>query len=348
MNMIRKLIKKIVCFFLPGELTEHKYYIFEYTTPRYKYYINYIKALIMTPYYRLLMKFFRPRNITRKKYYISVCAIFKDEGCYLKEWIEFHKIIGIEHFYLYNNFSSDNYLEALEPYIQAGDVTLTDWPVPQGQMSAYQECFNRFRDDTNWLAFIDLDEFIIPNHTDTIGEFLKPFEKRPAVLIYWRHFGASGLIDRDINGLVVEDFKVCWRKYVNTGKMLFNTSYDLDVKYRKNGYMHLMWGGYKNVMMPPVNCFDKLVLKNIHRLPCDNLPVQINHYVTKSYHEYVDRKFKRGGGVNPYGVHNLEYFFYHNKACQGLDVHAYKYIIPLKLSMSGKSISLSGKEDQNT
>ncbi len=34
---------------------------------------------------------------------MSLCAIFKDEADYLREWIEFHRIVGVEHFYLYNN-----------------------------------------------------------------------------------------------------------------------------------------------------------------------------------------------------------------------------------------------------
>lgn len=241
--MIRRLIRRVLKLLLPGELHESKYVIFDVPIARYEYFINYVKALIMTPYYRLLMKIFRPKNIARKKYYVSICAIFKDEGCYLREWIEFHKIIGIEHFYMYNNFSSDNYLDVLAPYIASGDVTLIDWPVPQGQMSAYQDCFKRFRDETNWVAFIDLDEFIIPNSTDTLGEFLQSFKRTPAVLIYWRYFGSSGLIERDINGFVVEDFKVCFKKYADIGKMIFNTAYYLDVNYRNNTYMHLMWGG---------------------------------------------------------------------------------------------------------
>ncbi len=338
--MIRKIIESVLSFFLPGEIRESKYVLFDRPIARYRYFINYVKALIMTPYYRLLMRIFRPRNIIRKKYYVSICAIFKDEGCYLKEWIEFHKIIGIEHFYLYNNFSSDNYLEILAPYIDAGDVTLIDWPIPQGQMSAYQDCFNKFRDNTNWLAFIDIDEFIIPNSTDTIGEFMTQFENRPSLLIYWRFFGASGLIDRDINGLVVEDFKVCWKKYYTTGKMIFNTAYDLDVTYRKNGYMHLMWGGHRNVMLPPVNCFGKLILQGIHNVPIDDLPIQMNHYVTKSYNEYFSKKFKRGDAVYAISHHNSEYFLYHDKRSQSIDLHAYKYIVPLKLIMSEQSVLL--------
>ena len=40
-----------------------------------------------------------------KKYNVAVCAIFKNEAPYLKEWIEFNHLVGVEHFYLYNNNS---------------------------------------------------------------------------------------------------------------------------------------------------------------------------------------------------------------------------------------------------
>lgn len=31
--------------------------------------------------------------------YLAVCAIFRDEAPYLAEWIEFHRLVGVEHFY---------------------------------------------------------------------------------------------------------------------------------------------------------------------------------------------------------------------------------------------------------
>jgi hypothetical protein len=35
--------------------------------------------------------------------YLSICAIFRHEAPYLREWIEFHKLIGAERFFLYDN-----------------------------------------------------------------------------------------------------------------------------------------------------------------------------------------------------------------------------------------------------
>ena len=35
----------------------------------------------------------------QKKYTVAVCAIFKNESVFLKEWLEYHLLIGVEHFY---------------------------------------------------------------------------------------------------------------------------------------------------------------------------------------------------------------------------------------------------------
>ena len=54
------------------------------------------------------------------KGYLSVCAIYKNEARYLAEWLEFHLLAGVEHFFLYNNNSTDDHREVLAPYLRAG------------------------------------------------------------------------------------------------------------------------------------------------------------------------------------------------------------------------------------
>ena len=43
-----------------------------------------------------------PRRET--PHYLAICAIYRDEAPYLREWIEFHRLVGVEHFFLYDNF----------------------------------------------------------------------------------------------------------------------------------------------------------------------------------------------------------------------------------------------------
>lgn len=69
------------------------------------------------------------------KYRISLCLIFKNEAPFLKEWLDYHLTVGIDHFYLYNNNSDDNFKDILQPYIEKGLVTLVDWPYEHSQFN---------------------------------------------------------------------------------------------------------------------------------------------------------------------------------------------------------------------
>lgn len=73
-------------------------------------------------FYKMLVKWIIRKQPTSKKYKIVLCAIFKNEGRFLKEWIEYHRLIGVDHFFMYNNNSTDNYIEILSKYINEGIV----------------------------------------------------------------------------------------------------------------------------------------------------------------------------------------------------------------------------------
>lgn len=281
-------------------------------------------------YYKLLYSIVKPTVIDNTKYNVSICAIFRDEAIYLKEWIEFNMLAGVEHFYLYNNFSADNYLEVLQPYIEEGIVSLKDWPIKQGQMTAYQDFFDSNSHETKWVGLIDIDEFVIPNKCNDIYDFLKKFEDRPSVIIYWKVIGSGGLISRDSNGLLTEDLTIGYRKYIDIGKFFFNTKYQYTPEYKRNNYMHHMWAKCKGIMLPPVNVFDKVCSYGENPVINDDMPVQINHYLIKTYQEYIDKKAKRGGGVHDVSMHNMDYYFRNEMRCQKEDYSAYKYLVKLK------------------
>lgn len=299
--------------------------------------LRYLKNVARRARYHLLTKKCNPADNGGRKYRVSVLAIFKNEARYFPEWIEFHKIVGVDHFYLYNNNSDDNYEEVLKPYIEEGSVTLVQWPKNQAQMECYQDGIAKFREETEWMAIIDLDEFIVPNETDTIYDFLKKFEDKPAVLGYWKFFGTSGLMERPADGLVTEDFVVTWRKYSNIGKCFYNTKFEFDGSDPKNAMLHhFMWAGSAGNVLPPVNVFGRICLPGHHPIPrnadAGHFPLQINHYFTKSWQEYIDKKSK-GDVYFVINPHDEAYFFEHEMKCKNTDYSAYKYLIKLKLAM---------------
>jgi hypothetical protein len=144
------------------------------------------------------------------KYDFAICAIFQNEAPYLKEWIEFHKIVGAKHFYLYNNFSQDDYLTVLKPYVSSGMVELFDWTEPDfqsyGQRMAYMDGIHKARGNVKWLAIIDIDEYLVPKTHETIPEFLLQFEKPGigGVGINWQMFGTSYVSTINENQLLTE------------------------------------------------------------------------------------------------------------------------------------------------
>jgi len=44
------------------------------------------------------------------------------------QWIEYHRLLGVEHFYIYDNNSEDTILARLQAYMDAGVVTYIHWP----------------------------------------------------------------------------------------------------------------------------------------------------------------------------------------------------------------------------
>ena len=142
------------------------------------------------------------------KPYLSVCAIFRDEAPYLREWIEFHRVVGAERFFLYNNLSVDDYLKELAGYIDAGVVVLKDWPEEPGQYGAYSHCLQEHRRDSRWIAFLDIDEFLFSPTTQSVPAVLVEFEQFPAVGVNLAQFGTSGYVTPP-PGLVIENY--VWR-----------------------------------------------------------------------------------------------------------------------------------------
>lgn len=145
---------------------------------------------------------------------IALCAIFQNEAPYLKEWIEFYKLIGVKHFYLYNNLSTDNFDKVLKPYVKSGIVTLKNWDYrtnPDGnnwttiQIMAYMHALELAKQRYKWLIFVDTDEYLFPVQVDTLSEFLSDYEEAGSVCVNWQMYGTSGVRRIAPGHLLIED-----------------------------------------------------------------------------------------------------------------------------------------------
>jgi hypothetical protein len=134
----------------------------------------------------------RDRRLAPGAHYLSAVAIFREEAPFLDEWLTFHTYVGVDHFYLYNNFSTDDFRGVLQPWLDRGCVTLIDWPVETGQLPAYRRCIREHAMRTRWMAFIDIDEFLFSPENDDVRQVLRDYENSPGVVVYSPYFGAAG------------------------------------------------------------------------------------------------------------------------------------------------------------
>lgn len=140
-----------------------------------------------------------------KRFNVSICAIFKNEAPYLKEWIEYHRLVGVDHFFLYNNKSLDPFRRILHPYIKQQVLTLIDWPDNLGpmaddeiawtlstQLSAYENALKRSAlGKTKWLIFLDIDEFLVTPGSDGLKEILAKYDDYPGIILSSEYYDAS-------------------------------------------------------------------------------------------------------------------------------------------------------------
>jgi glycosyltransferase involved in cell wall biosynthesis len=141
----------------------------------------------------------------RPRFHLSLCAILLNEAPYVLEWIAFHRLVGIEHFYIYDNGSTDGTVELLRERFPAGLITIIDWPRPAAQVAAYRHAVATFADQTEWCAFIDGDEFLFPATEDSLPPLLEMARHHSGLCAFWLLFGSNGLKTRP-PGLCIEAF----------------------------------------------------------------------------------------------------------------------------------------------
>ncbi len=135
-----------------------------------------------------------------RQYRLAAATLFHNEGRYLHEWVEYHRLVGVEHFWLHDDASTDGSREVLAPYVDEGTVEIVDWPIPTPanfigtQVEAQRDALRRATGRAKWLALIDIDEYLLPREDDTVAACLeRSFGHACAVYINWRNFGPGGV-----------------------------------------------------------------------------------------------------------------------------------------------------------
>jgi len=209
------------------------------------------------------------------KNYLSLVIIVKDEDLYLDEFIHYYRLLGVDHFYFYDNDSATPLTQSLKKHKDY--VTIHTISGKARQMDAYRHHILTYKKDSRWAGFIDLDEFIVPKNTYKLSDFLQNYEYADAVGINWTLFGDNNHVTKP-SGLVTENYTKREFKQNIHIKSIVNP---LKAHAAANPHFIAMQDGatYVDAAHNPVtSAFNENPTIDI---------IQINHYFTKSREEFM-------------------------------------------------------------
>ena len=217
--------------------------------------------------------------------YLSLCLICKDENEYLPEWLDYHILMGVDRFYIYDNESRVSLRESLKEYIARGWVVVVDIPGIVMQLYAYDHCLQTFGSHTFWIGFIDADEFLVPKTTLDLKELLKDYEPYGGLAVSELFFGSNGHKTRPSAGQIAAYTRhthatlkqnLYVKSIVQPGLVLMpNTPHDFT-------YIDHAWCVNEGNLRVDFQCFPNYTTK-----------IQLNHYYCRSEEE-IDLKLARG------------------------------------------------------
>ena len=205
----------------------------------------------------------------------ALVCIAKNEDHYIEEWINYHKRIGFDDIVIYQNdwrYSGDDVIK----FIIDGD---------EKQPLAYNDFLKNHSKEYDWIAFFDVDEFLVLKKHDNLHSLLEEYNDAESLAINWVIFGSNGhetVIKNNYN--VLSRFTKRGKAVDDHIKIIVNTKYlNSRTKFINPHFVGgLSW----------IDSNSRRGNGPFNEFGSDDV-VQLNHYFGKSTEEYKE-KLKRG------------------------------------------------------
>jgi len=140
---------------------------------------------------------------------VAIVLVVKNEQHDIAEWIAYHIQLGFDTLIVLDDTSTDDTFAVNAAASRFYDIRLfqgTVGPAYDSQIVSYNWACERYKDEFDWLLFIDSDEFLLLKHADQgVKSFLGRFDGWSGIGVNWAIFGSNGHLDRP-SGLVIESF----------------------------------------------------------------------------------------------------------------------------------------------
>jgi len=224
--------------------------------------------------------------------YLVGFLMTKNENRYLKEWVAFHMVQGVEKFYIYDNDSEEPVSNTLKKEIEVGIVDVRRWTDSNKgkHHRAMDDCLRREDIKTVWVTMTDTDEFIY-GEKERLVDYLRRRESDDlaAIKFLWKGFGHGGH-DKRPEGLVIENF-------------LLRGNYD---DWPLMGGPHPV--GKSVVRFGIVKGMGDVHTAAHPKQEVVTKDVFINHYVTRSKEEFAEKSGRGAGNGEKRGLHLFNIF----------------------------------------
>ena len=224
-----------------------------------------------------------------KKYTLSIGALFKNEAHSIQEWLEHYLSRGVEHFYLINDKSTDNFMEKIEKYIDKISLFNADFTNYVGrQKDMYNTYILPKLKETKWLLMVDLDEYMWSPICKSLPDVLITCNHLSQIQVCHTLFGSNGHIKQPDN--IVKSFTKRANDIEGGYKYFVNSDYDfISLNVHHATYVNENDGLNKFIILGP----------DYFRL---------NHYSCQSLEFWENVKCKRGDSDN-YRNRTLDDFY---------------------------------------
>jgi glycosyltransferase involved in cell wall biosynthesis len=242
---------------------------------------------------------------------LAICVIVKDEARYIEEWLAFHLLQGVNRILVYENGSSDDTLQILQRSAANAPITIVDWSERPGhfdmvQRAAYLDGATRLKGSSDFVAFIDADEFLHAGYQQSAAEALGNVPPNvSAIAVNQRVFGSSGLIDYDPT-LVTARFVRCTEKnYIENKWFKTIARPEQIVEFDSVHSVIIKSGTYA------MNDVTELTRDSGHPGQANRIadgPLTLNHYMLRSLDEFRQKQKRAMGRPELKERYEMGYF----------------------------------------
>ena len=127
---------------------------------------------------------------------VALCAIGRLENMYAKEFVSHHLKLGFDKVIIYDNNhdGEERFEDVLKSYIQKKKVEIIPWRGREhDQCFAYRDCYVRYGNAYQWIAFFDFDEHLKLAKAKNVKDVLNGIDA-DCVCLNWRTMTDNGLV----------------------------------------------------------------------------------------------------------------------------------------------------------